>query len=240
MATQTLIELKETAFAYDGKPVTPSMSFPIRKGEYISILGENGSGKTTLLKGLLRMKKPFHGDIVFAEEMTKYYIGYLPQQSGLQKDFPASVTEIVSSGRLNRHKVFAFYTPADRQAVKDVLLRLDIEDLAERSFRNLSGGQQQRVLLARALVASDGILLLDEPTTGLDPIASHEFYKLVRNLNREGVTIIIASHDVHCVMHDATQVLHLGKDYYFYGSKDDYKDSVPAASFLHEDKGQTE
>lgn len=236
VSAQILIQLKETAFAYDGKPVTPSMSFSIGKGEYISILGENGSGKTTLLKGLLQMKEPYQGGIVFAEEMAKHYIGYLPQQSGLQKDFPASVTEIVSSGRLNRHKMFAFYTPADRQAVKDVLSRLSIEDLAESSFRNLSGGQQQRVLLARALVASDGILLLDEPTTGLDPIASHEFYKLIRDLNQEGETIIMVSHDVHCVMHDATQVLHLGKDYYFYGPKDEYMNSVMAASFLHKNE----
>ena len=170
-----LIELNDTAFAYDGRPVTPSMSFSIRKGEYVSILGENGSGKTTLLKGLLQMKEPYQGKIIFAEEMEQRNIGYLPQQSGLQKDFPASVTEIVSSGRLNRHKMFAFYTREDRQAVQETLRRLDIEDLAASSFRNLSGGQQQRVLLGRALLASDGILLLDEPTAGLDPIASHDF-----------------------------------------------------------------
>ena len=167
MPGQVLIELNNTAFAYDGIPVTPSLNFSIRKGEYVSILGENGSGKTTLLKGLLRMKEPYRGEILFADEMEKQNIGYLPQQSGLQKDFPASVTEIVSSGRLNRHKMFAFYTREDRKAVQNTLRRLDIEDLAESSFRNLSGGQQQRVLLARALLASDGILLLDEPTAGL-------------------------------------------------------------------------
>ena len=233
-----LIELNDTAFAYDGRPVTPSMSFSIRKGDYVSILGENGSGKTTLLKGLLQMKEPYQGKIIFAEEMEQRNIGYLPQQSGLQKDFPASVTEIVSSGRLNRHKMFAFYTREDRQAVQETLRRLDIEDLAASSFRNLSGGQQQRVLLGRALLASDGILLLDEPTAGLDPIASHDFYDLIRSLNREGETIIMVSHDIHCVMHDATHTLHLGKDYYFYGPKAEYLDSVMAASFLHraEDK----
>ncbi|HZJ90070.1 MAG TPA: metal ABC transporter ATP-binding protein [Oscillospiraceae bacterium] len=233
MPGQVLIELNNTAFAYDGIPVTPSLNFSIRKGEYVSILGENGSGKTTLLKGLLRMKEPYRGEILFADEMEKQNIGYLPQQSGLQKDFPASVTEIVSSGRLNRHKMFAFYTREDRKAVQNTLRRLDIEDLAESSFRNLSGGQQQRVLLARALLASDGILLLDEPTAGLDPIVSHDFYDLIRNLNQEGETIIMVSHDIHCVMHDATHTLHLGKDYYFYGPKEEYLDSVMAASFLH-------
>ncbi|MDD2427035.1 MAG: metal ABC transporter ATP-binding protein [Eubacteriales bacterium] len=232
-AAQVLIELKDAAFAYDGRPVTPGMSFRIMAGDYVSILGENGSGKTTLLKGLLRMKEPYRGEIIFADEMKKQHIGYLPQQSGLQKDFPASVTEIVSSGRLNRHKTFAFYTGADRQAVQAVLRRLDIDNLADKSFRNLSGGQQQRVLLARALVASDGILILDEPTAGLDPMASHEFYKLIRSLNQEGETIIMVSHDVHCVMHDATHALHLDRDFYFYGPKEEYMDSVMAASFLH-------
>ena len=108
LADQVLLSLNETAFAYDGRPVTPRLTFSIHKGDYISILGENGSGKTTLLKGLLRMKAPCQGEIDFADDMEKKNVGYLPQQSGLQKDFPASVTEIVSSGRLNRHRFFSF------------------------------------------------------------------------------------------------------------------------------------
>lgn len=232
-----LIELKDAAFAYEGRLVTPRLSFTINKADYLSILGENGSGKTTLLKGLLRMKQPSHGEINFADAMEKQYVGYLPQQSGLQKDFPASVREVISSGRLNRHRFLAFYSPADHQAVQEAMQRLDIEDLAERSFRNLSGGQQQRVLLARALVASDGILLLDEPTAGLDPLASHDLYDLIRKLNQEGETIIMVSHDIHCVMHDSTHTLHIGKDYYFYGRKEDYLKTVMAESFLHRADG---
>ena len=233
LADQVLLSLNETAFAYDGRPVTPRLTFSIHKGVYISILGENGSGKTTLLKGLLRMKEPCQGEIDFADDMEKKNVGYLPQQSGLQKDFPASVTEIVSSGRLNRHKFFSFYTQEDKRLVRETLERLDIADLADSSFRNLSGGQQQRVLLARALVASDGILLLDEPTAGLDPIAAHDFYDLIRSLNQEGETIIMVSHDVHCVMHDASHTLHLGKDYYFFGPKEEYLNTVMAESFIH-------
>ncbi len=230
-----LITLDRVAFAYDRHPVVRDLSFSIDEGDYLAMIGENGSGKTTLLLGLLGLKQPSAGSIRRSQALHGHRIGYLPQQIPEQRDFPATVWEIVLSGRLNRHSLVSFYRDADRQAAQETLHRLSLWDLRKRSFRELSGGQRQRVLLARALVAADGLLLLDEPVAGLDPVASHDFYRLIRELNRNGVTIVMVSHDIHCVTRDATHVLHLGHDQCYYGSTREYMDSRLVASYLHGD-----
>lgn len=236
MARDALITLDQVAYAYDGEVVVDGLDFTVRKGDYLTIVGENGSGKTTLLKGLLRLKTPYAGRVIYADGVSGHRIGYLPQRTPAQKAFPATVREVVMTGCLNRRRGFGFYSKADRRRAESAMARLDLRDMADISFRRLSGGQQQRVLLARALTAAEDILLLDEPTAGLDPIVSHDFYDLIRSLNREDdVTILMVSHDIHCVMRDATHVLHLGNRQLFFGTKEAYLQSVTAADFLKPD-----
>lgn len=227
-----LLTLDKVSFAYDRRRVVRDLSFSIDEGDYLAIIGENGSGKTTLLRGLLGLKEPVSGTITRSEALKAYRIGYLPQQIPEQKDFPATVREIVLSGRLNRHGFVSFYTKEDRREADRAMERLALEPLQKRSFRELSGGQRQRVLLARAMVASSGLLLLDEPVAGLDPIVSHDFYRLIRELNEDGVTIVMVSHDIHCVTKNSDHVLHLGYGHYYFGTTGDYMESELVASYL--------
>lgn len=227
-----LLTLDRVAFAYDRRLVVSDLSFTLDEGDYLAVIGENGSGKTTLLLGLLGLKEPSEGSIGRSQALGSHRIGYLPQQIPEQRDFPATVREIVLSGRLNRHGIISFYSREDRLAAGSAMAKLALEDLENRSFRELSGGQRQRVLLARALVAAEGLLLLDEPVAGLDPIVSHEFYRLIRELNQSGVTVIMVSHDVHCVTRDSTHVLHLGYGHHFFGTTRAYMDSELVASYL--------
>jgi len=233
-----LLTLDRVGFAYDRRLVVSDLSFTLDEGDYLAVIGENGSGKTTLLLGLLGLKEPSEGTIGRSDALRSHRIGYLPQQIPEQRDFPATVREIVLSGRLNRHGLISFYTGEDRKAAAAAMRRLALEEMRNRSFRELSGGQRQRVLLARALVAAEGLLLLDEPVAGLDPIVSHDFYRLIRELNQSGVTVIMVSHDIHCVTRDSTHVLHLGYGHYFYGTTDAYMNSELVASYLPGRKNQ--
>ncbi len=227
-----LLTAEGVSFAYERRKVLRDLSFSIDEGDYLAIIGENGSGKTTLLLGLLGLKEPVEGSIQRSDALKFHRIGYLPQQIPEQRDFPATVREIVLSGRLNRHGFLSFYGKEDRVAAEAALRRLNLEALEKRSFRELSGGQRQRVLLARALTAAQGLLLLDEPVAGLDPVVSHDFYRLIRELNDDGVTIVMVSHDIHCVTRNSTHVLHLGFDHHYFGRTEDYMDSALVASYL--------
>ena len=212
------------AFSYDGKDVLKGVNFTLKQGEYLCIVGENGSGKTTLMKGLLRLNKPTKGKIVTGDGLKPNEIGYLPQQTQIQRDFPASVYEVVLSGCLNSMGRRLFYGKKHKQLVIDNLEALDILSLKNKCYRELSGGQQQRVLLARALCATQKMLLLDEPVTGLDPVAAEEFYRMIEKLNREkGITIIMVSHDVKGVVSHASHVLHLDGVQKFFGTMEEYK-----------------
>ena len=232
-----LLTLEKVSFAYDQRLVTQDLSFSLDQGDYLAIIGENGSGKTTLLLGLLGLKEPSAGTIQRSQALRAHRIGYLPQRTPEQGDFPATVHEIVLSGRLNRHGFMSFYSKEDREAAWAAIRRQKLEDLVKRSFRELSGGQRQRVLLARALPAAEGLLLLDEPVAGLDPIVSHDFYRLIRELNEEGVTIVMVSHDIHCVTRNSSHVLHLGHDQIYFGTTEDYMKSALVASYLPDGEG---
>lgn len=231
----SLLTCQDLSFAYDGKEVLSDINFTLHQGDYLCIVGENGAGKSTLLKGLLNLKgiasgKFFRGDGLKANE-----IGYLPQQTQVQKDFPASVYEVVLSGCLNSLGKRLFYSQRNRKLAQDRMMELGISSLKNRCYRELSGGQQQRVLLARALCATKKMLLLDEPVTGLDPIGSEEFYTLIRRLNREqNISIIMVSHDVNGAIKDATHVLHLGNRQLFFGLVQEYKKSEVGRTFLKE------
>ena len=236
------IQLKccNAALGYENNVVSEDINFTVRSGDYLCILGENGAGKSTLMKTLLGLNSVISGKLEFCGDMAKNTIGYLPQQTPVQRDFPASVREIVQSGCLNRCGLRPFYNKEEKKLAESAMERLDIMNLAKRCYRELSGGQQQRVLLARALCATRKMLLLDEPVTGLDPKATYEMYELIADLNRkEKVTIIMISHDMSAVNY-ATHILQIGKKQLFFGTKDEYMASSVGKAFLQNAEKEVE
>lgn len=213
-----MLEVKNLSIGYEGKTVVDNINFKVNKGDYLCIVGENGVGKSTLVKTLLHLNKPIFGEINLDDDG----IGYLPQQNIIQKDFPASVWEIVLSGNLSQLGWKPFYTRKEKEAAKKNMERMRIWELRKKCYRNLSGGQQQRVLLARALCASENILFLDEPVSGLDPKVTAEFYELIKELNHSGITIIMVTHDLNSVLEFSSHVLHIGREDLFFGTTRDY------------------
>lgn len=225
-----LITVKNLSLGYESQTIIKDLTFQVEQGDYLCIVGENGSGKTTLMRTLLGLRKPISGEIVAAEGLKLSDIGYLPQQTDVQRDFPASVREIVLSGFQGKYGMRPFYTREEKRQAEEHIARMGISDLAGKCYRDLSGGQQQRVLLARALCAAEKILLLDEPVTGLDPKVTQDMYDLIESLNKEGVTIIMISHDIYAAVEYASHILHIGDDI-FYGTKADYVKSEAGKLF---------
>lgn len=222
-----MVELacENLAVGYDGKKVVDNIDFTVESGDYLYIVGENGAGKSTLMKTILGLVKPIYGRVAFGNDVKQTEIGYVPQQSSAQKDFPASVYEIVLSGCLAKCGFNPFYTKKQKQLAKDNMALLGISNLAKRCYRELSGGQQQRVLIARALCAADKMMLLDEPVAGLDPIVTQELYDVVKELNTtKHMTIIMISHDISAALKNATHILYVGNPC-FYASIEDFKQS---------------
>ena len=216
---------------YEGHTVLSGLDFSVNAGDYLCVVGENGSGKSTLMKTILGLLKPLNGKIVWGEGLRENEIGYLPQQTVVQKDFPATVREIVLSGCQGRIGKRPFYGKAEKELARQNMERMGITAFSRRCYRELSGGQQQRVLLARALCATRKILLMDEPVSGLDPLVTAEMYELIRRLNQEGVTIIMVSHDVTAAIRYASHVLHVGSEIFF-GTVSEYRDSDLSKCFL--------
>lgn len=228
-----LIRCENVSIGYEGQTVVKDLSFQIDAGDYLCIVGENGSGKSTLVKSLLGLKSVEKGQIVFGDGLRQNEIGYLPQQTDVQKDFPASVYEVVLSGRLNSRGIRPFYTSADKKTAFEKMKMLGITDLSRQCFRDLSGGQKQRVLLARALCATKTLLLLDEPVTGLDPIVTAEFYELIQRINKEsGIAVVMVSHDIESAVKYATHILHLQEKVLFFGTAGAYQKSRVGRTFL--------
>ncbi len=226
------IECVDLTLSYDGRTVLENASFYVDEGDYLCIVGENGSGKSTLAKALLSLKRPSGGEIIFGKGRRKAQIGYLPQQSHIQRDFPATVNEVVLSGCLGRGAFKPFYGKAEKQIAAEAMEKMGISDISRAFYRELSGGQQQRVLLARALCAAENIILLDEPVNGLDPIVTKELYKMIEELNREkGMTVIMISHDFSAALRYATKILHLDRQVKFFGTKEDYMKSSDFGRF---------
>lgn len=218
----TQLVCKDVSLGYDGKIVVEKLNVEIEKGDYLCVVGENGTGKSTFAKALLGLIAPCGGEIVLGGGLSKNEIGYLPQQTVVQRDFPASCYEIVISGCLNHCGCRPFYLKKEKKRAALNMERLDIADLKNKCYRELSGGQQQRVLLARALCSADKMIVLDEPVSGLDPIATEEMYSVIKKLNDEGITVVMISHDVQAAVSYANKILHMEKEPLYFGPKDEY------------------
>ncbi len=229
----TLIKAEKLSLGYDSGAIVKDLNFEVNSGDYLCIIGHNGSGKSTLMRTLLGLIKPISGEVVFEGGLRKNEIGYLPQQTQVQKDFPASIEEIVLSGCVSKEGFKPFFSKEDRAKAKANIEKLGLSGMEKRSFRDLSGGQQQRVLLARALCATERVLLLDEPVAGLDPDVTEEMYSVIEKLNRDGATIIIISHDISATLKYATNILHMG-DTVFFGTKEEYLKSMDRQGIMED------
>lgn len=232
------IDVRDASLGYGENAIVEGLTFSVSKGDYLCVVGENGAGKSTLVKALLGLLAPLDGSISFGDGLRRSEIGYLPQQTAVQRDFPASVEEIVRSGCLNRTGLRPFYNRAERAAARANMEALKIDDLRARCYRELSGGQQQRVLLARALCATRKMLLLDEPVSGLDPKATADMYALIEKINREGITILMISHDMDAAIRCASHVLHIQKRTLFFGLTAEYINSDTGKYFLRATGGE--
>lgn len=228
------------SLGYDGTAVSENINFQVNKGDYLCIVGENGSGKSTLMKTVLGLQTPLSGKIITGDGLKKNEIGYLPQQTITQKDFPASVKEIVLSGCQSRCGLRPYYNKEEKKLAAKAIEKMRIEALASRCYRELSGGQQQRVLLARAMCATQKMLLLDEPVSGLDPKVTSEMYHLIYDLNRkDGITVIMISHDISAAVKYANRILHIGESIFF-GTKEEYLKSTQGRLFAAEKGGEAQ
>ncbi|MDY3983994.1 metal ABC transporter ATP-binding protein [Dysosmobacter sp.] len=223
METSELLACRDVSLGYEGQSVLTHLDLSVRAGDYLCVVGDNGSGKSTLLRGLLGLLPPLSGEIWRSPELQKGAIGYLPQQTRAQKDFPATVYEVVLSGCLNQKGMKFFYSPAQKSMALMNMGKLGILELKDQCYRDLSGGQQQRVLLARALCAAKSLLILDEPITGLDPAAAQDLYKTLAYLNqKEGMAVVMVTHDLKAALRSARTVLHIGRRGYFLGTPGEY------------------
>ena len=223
MDKKVLIDCRDVSLGYEGQALWEHLSFQVKSGDYLCIVGENGSGKSTLLRSLLGLLRPMAGSIEMDRSLSRGAIGYLPQQTAQQRDFPATVTEVVCSGFLNGKGLKFFYTPAEKSRALMNMGKLGILELKDRCYRELSGGQQQRVLLSRALCAAGELLILDEPVTGLDPAAAQDLYHTLHYLNsKEGIAIVMVTHDMQNALRYGTTILHAGHRRWFCGSVADY------------------
>ena len=229
-----LITFEGVGLSYGGDNVAHDVSFAVNAGEFWGIVGENGSGKTTLMKALLGLIPCASGRIVMGEGLKPNEIGYLPQQSVIQKDFPASVEEVVLSGTIGWRGLKPFYGRRERERAAKSMDMLGLSAIKNRSYQELSGGQQQRVLLARALCATQKCIVLDEPTTGLDPVVTAEFYQLLHEINRQGMTVIMVSHDIEEAVRDCSHILHLSCHPLFIGTASDYRNSAVGRKYIKE------
>lgn len=235
-----LITCQNVTLGYEDRTLVRDLNFTVNAGDYLCIVGENGTGKSTLMRTLLHLQPPLAGQIRTGDELRPGEIGYLPQQTIVQKDFPASVREIVLSGCQGRCGRRPFYNKEDKRLAAQSMERMSITDLAGKCYRNLSGGQQQRVLLARALCATGKLLLLDEPVSGLDPKVTLEMYRLIESLNRDdGIAIVMISHDLTAALRYASHILYLGDDV-FYGPKGEFLQSGAGRHFTDALKGGEE
>ena len=231
-----ILSCDHVTLRYDRTVAVDDVSFAVNQQDYLCIVGENGSGKSSLIKAMLMLHPVASGAIRMGEGLTATQIGYLPQQTAFQRDFPASVREIVLSGCLNQMGLRPVYFAKEKKRAQQAMERMGVDSMQKKSYHELSGGQQQRVLLARALCATQKLLLLDEPAAGLDPLATQDLYRLIRDLNRdEGITVVMVSHDIGAAVSYASHILHMHKSLLFFGTAAAYRESDVGRLFLTEE-----
>ena len=235
-----LITCENLTLAYPGGVVASGVNFSVEAGDYLCIVGENGSGKSTLMRAILGLHPVAEGTLAVSPDAKRAGIGYLPQHTPAQRDFPASVREIVRSGCLRRAGMRPFLRASDKRLADEAMARMGIEHIAGKCYRELSGGQQQRVLLARAYCATGGLILLDEPIAGLDPLAMTEMYGMIADMNREGVAVVMVSHDIAAAVSHATHILHMSKTTAFFGRTEDYLATPMGQQFARRERGAFE
>lgn len=232
-----LITCDDVMLGYDGETVLTDINFKIDSGDYLCIVGENGAGKSTLIKGLLKLINPMKGSIVMSDGLRVSEIGYLPQQTAIQRNFPASILEVVMSGTLNRMGMRPFYSKKEKREAYDKIKLMGLAGLEKRCYQELSGGQQQRVLLARALCATSRMILLDEPVAGLDPVVTADLYELINRINTEmKITVVMVSHDINAALKYSSHILHLSHKQLYFGKTSDYMGSD--AAFILSERGK--
>lgn len=232
-----ILSCKDVTLGYDSRVVQSGVSFSVSEGDYLCIVGENGAGKSTLVKTILGLQSKLGGEISFDNGLKQTEIGYLPQQTVVQRDFPASVWEIVISGCQSGCGFRPFYNREEKKRAQKNIERMGIEALKNRCYRELSGGQQQRVLLARALCATKKLILLDEPVAGLDPKVTADMYALINDLNKkDGITVIMISHDMPSALKYSDHILYVGEQTFF-GTTEEYVSSSVSSVLLKENGG---
>lgn len=228
-----VLECVDVSIGYEDQTVVNGLNFRMDEGDYVCVVGENGAGKSSLLKGILGLAKVKAGKIEFGLPKGRKDIGYLSQQKDFQNNFPATVQEVVWSGFVGNMGFRPFYTIEEKKKAKRLIEEFGMTEYSKKPFSVLSGGQKQRILLARALCASDKFLLLDEPVTGLDPVACQELYDLLKKINKEKkTTILMVTHDLNKAIEDSNKILHIGRVNGYFGASDEYLESEAAKSFL--------
>lgn len=223
-SSPSVISVQNLSFNYGGNSILDKISFEVKAGDYVGIIGPNGGGKTTLLKLILGLLKPTTGQIKLADRRR---IGYVPQRSSADDHlFPATVQEVILSGRTVTRGIFSLRSKSDNQAVKRAMKTADVTHLAHRRIGTLSGGERQRVLIARALAGEPEVLILDEPTSAVDAKSQEAFYAFLQKLHSQTLTIIIVSHDVDVIMHQVKTVLCLNKHVVCHGPAHQVMDQI--------------
>ena len=224
-----IVDMKHVSFRYGDVPVLDDVSFTITEGEYLGVIGPNGGGKTTLVKILLGLLKPTSGTVtVFGKDIAEFrdgfQIGYVPQRlAHADTQFPAIVREIVASGRTARVGLGRRFKQGDRDAIEKALRVAEVVHIEDRRMGRLSGGERQKVLIARALAGDPNVLILDEPTVGVDIASQEKFYAFLADLNQKhGITIVFVTHDIDVIAREARSVLCLNHGLICHGSPKDF------------------
>lgn len=225
------IKLDNVNFMFDHTLVLKNISLVVEEGDFLTIIGPNGSGKSTLLKLILGLLKPTSGTIsLFGETASKFqrreWIGYVSQKSNsFNSGFPATVKEVVLSGLAKKKGLFKRYSLEDEKLVEAALKAVDMEKFTKKNIGELSGGQQQRVFIARALISKPKLLILDEPTVGIDQQHVQSFYDMLTKLNREeNIAMVLVTHDVDTVSDRISRVACLNQSIHFHGYNDELKE----------------